>query len=391
MKTVGFFVELLVGPFLMRMTLMREFLFVLCSIIFASAALYGGEEVKRAAVPSWVKEAEFEIPSSQEGRNGSIRYLVADFQRHLEEETSYKQYAILIETEAGVEEYSQLSFSFQPEYQTLILHQIDIIRDGKVQDRLANAEIEVIRQEKGLDRQLYDGELTAHVILEDVRPGDVLSYSYSLVGENPVFAGHVHSFYRLVYGTEIGFLRRDIIWNPKKRTLQWQVLELDEEPVVEEVEGGLKILRWEREEVKELSPEEETPSWAIDYPWMEISDYGSWKDFGEWGMTLYQTDEALPENLEEVCDQIRKEHTSEEEIVVETLRWVQKNVRYLGSFLGEHTHQPHRLEDVERRRFGDCKDKGMMVVAMLRYLGFDAASAVVSTAGKKAVKRYLPG
>ena len=359
--------------------------------LLAVAGAQGAQEVQRRARPDWVIPAEFEVPETIEEGSGSVRYLVADIQRHLEEEVSYQHYVLAIANEAGVEDNSQLSFDFQPEYETLVLHQIEVWRDGAVQNRLADAEVEVIRQEKGSDRQLYDGELTAFVILKDIRPGDALSYSYSVEGVNPVFGGRVHSFYRFGFGSAVDFARRRFLWEPAKRSLDWRMHKCELEVQVSDGEGALRELLLVQEDLPRVVPEDETPSWHVDYPGLEISDYESWEKFGEWGAKLYQSAGELPEELREVCDSLRKEAGSKEEQVIGVLRWVQGNIRYLGSFLGEHTHEPYPLAQVHQRRFGDCKDKGMMVVAMLRYLGFDAAAAVVNTHRRRGVERYLPG
>jgi hypothetical protein len=70
---------------------------------------------------------------------------------------------------------------------------------------------------------------------------------------------------------------------------------------------------------------------------------------------------------------------------------VQGNVRYLGSFMGKHTHAPYTLEQISNRRFGDCKDKAMLATAMLRYLGLDAAPALVNTEEREGISENLPG
>ena len=59
--------------------------------------------------------------------------------------------------------------------------------------------------------------------------------------------------------------------------------------------------------------------------------------------------------------------------------------------MGEHTHEAYPLADIVERRFGDCKDQGTLLVAMLTHLGFDAVPALVNTSRQKSVADYLPG
>ena len=165
---------------------------------------------------------DYEIPSTTDSSLGSVRYLASDFQSNLEEHSDYRHYATQINTRAGVEDYSQLSVDFQPDYQTLTWNSLEVVRDGERQDRLAGAKFELIRQEKGLDRQLYDGEITAHTILSDIRPGDTIVYSYTIIGANPIFQGKVHAFRRMQYGSPVDYMRSRILWDSTQRTLRWR-------------------------------------------------------------------------------------------------------------------------------------------------------------------------
>ena len=92
-------------------------------------------------------------------------------------------------TENGVEEGARISITFDPSYETVTMHRLIVHRDGKAVDRLARQEIKVIQREERLDWHLYDGRLSAEVILEDIRVGDVLEYAYSIHGSNPIFGG----------------------------------------------------------------------------------------------------------------------------------------------------------------------------------------------------------
>lgn len=347
--------------------------------------------VEKGPTPDWVKIVEPAPPKEAGPDDGSVRYLLANLQEHLEEETLYSAMATEILTPAGAEDYSQISVDFQPTYQTLTWHALEVVRDGEIQDRLPAAEFEVIRREKGLDRQLYDGELTAHVILKDIKPGDQVRYAYSIHGENPIFSGHVHDFTRLAYGIGIGRIYRAVLWDESKRNLKWQIVGGDVQ--VEEIptEDGIRKLVYDKTDIEKWETEKNTPSWYEDYPYLEISDYESWEEFQKWALPIYWKDQELPAAFTEICDQIKAKGESPEKQAIEVLRWVQENIRYLGSFFGNHTHEPYPLSEIDGRRFGDCKDKGMTTIAMLRYLGLDAAPALVNTYYRHVVEDRLPG
>ncbi|VWD40330.1 DUF3857 domain-containing protein [Burkholderia contaminans] len=49
--------------------------------------------------------------------------------------------------------------------------------------------------------------------------------------------------------------------------------------------------------------------------------------------------------------------------------WVQANIRYVGLFLGETAAAPHRVTDILRNRYGDCKDHVALFGALLAAVG----------------------
>jgi transglutaminase-like putative cysteine protease len=368
----------------------KLYFFTLCLLTFPGVAV-AAEKISKEPVPDWVERIDPVAPNNSGRSDGSVRYILVDNQWHIEKQAAYSSFATTILTPAGAEEYSQLSVDFQPAYQHLVWHSLVVERGGVPQDRLSEVEFEVIRRESGLDMQLYDGRLTAHAILKDIRPGDSIRYSYSIIGSNPIFKGHVHSVYQLAYGVGVDRVHRSVIWNADKRNLQWQVegaeLTLEERTL----DDGLRKLVYDRVDLKKWEAEQYSPTWFADYPFLELSDYENWQEFGEWALPLYWKEVELPAELKTICDEIAAKNSKKDQQVVEVLGWVQRNIRYLGSFFGEHTHEPYPLAQIIDRRYGDCKDKGVTTVAMLRYLGFDAAPALVNTYRLGAIKNYLPG
>ncbi|MGJ8697208.1 MAG: DUF3857 domain-containing protein [Verrucomicrobiaceae bacterium] len=377
---------------------MRRCLCLLLASLFLASSLLAqefAELVTKGPREDWIEPIDFSTIPLPSNPSGSAEYLLNDARHHLEKESYYREYAYLIVSEAGVEDFSQLTFDFQPEYQSLRFHELQLIRNGEVLDRLADTEIQILQQEKDSDQLLYDGARSAHLILKDVRKGDILKYAYTLKGQNPVFKGHVHNFAKLGYTSQITRCSRTILWNPSVRNLRWHLLgptePIDQEPQLVTVNDSLHKLTWDASPLPKYSYEDNTPGWILETPWLEYCDYADWTAFGIWANGLFEVDPQLPPELITICDKLKAEAKSDEDLIVQTLRWVQRNVRYLGSFMGSHTHQPYPIATIFERRFGDCKDQGVLTTAMLRYLSFDAAPALVNTARWDRLTDYFPG
>lgn len=59
-----------------------------------------------------------------------------------------------------------------------------------------------------------------------------------------------------------------------------------------------------------------------------------------------------------------------------------QNIRYIAVLLGPHTHKPHQAFGDFEKRYGDCKDKTVLLLTMLRIAGIDGMPALVPANGK---------
>jgi lipoprotein NlpI len=134
--------------------------------------------------------------------------------------------------------------------------------------------------------------------------------------------------------------------------------------------------------------EPQTPSDHFPARVLQFSEYRDWGDVAAWAARLFQTSARLPAELQPVMDRLRALPTPEQR-ASEALQWVQTEVRYFSVSLGESSHRPYPPAVVMQRRYGDCKDKTLLLVSMLRELGIDAAPALLSADALKRPSRVL--
>jgi len=70
--------------------------------------------------------------------------------------------------------------------------------------------------------------------------------------------------------------------------------------------------------------------------------------------------------------------------------FVASEIRYVAIELGQGAYQPYAASDVFRYRYGDCKDKTTLLVAMLRNIGVEAYQALISPAPGKETDLDMP-
>ena len=153
-----------------------------------------------APVPAWVQITDTSTPDKvpvEEIGSGNY-YLLVDNQLKVGEtrpQVRFTRLRQLVVNQRGLDKVSQIEVGFDPLYEYLTFHSMQIIRHSEVIDKLLDRDISLLKQEGRIEQGLYDGRLTAHVILDDVRVGDIIEYSYSIRGANPVYQ-NIFSFER---------------------------------------------------------------------------------------------------------------------------------------------------------------------------------------------------
>jgi hypothetical protein len=341
-------------------------------------------------VPSWVEEVK--VPEKDSGDFGksssSMHYLLVDEQAEAGLAASYFHYAYEVLSESGLDGASEISVAFDPSYESLTFHQIRRFRQGEWKEILPQAKIQVMQREKEMEYQLLDGSLTAVCHLEDVRVGDILEYSFSRQGAHPLMQGHFIDSNSLAWGIPVQEMTLRVV-APKNHLIQ-QRLYLEDGAVIREEAGENIIYRIRRSKLPAVLSENDAPSWHDQYAWVQWSDFQTWKDVVDWALPLYPVEEKLSAELQAEVDRISSKTQDGETRVREALQFVQSQIRYLGLEMGAGSHRPNPPELVLSRRFGDCKDKTLLLVTLLKALGVEAHPALVHTSERNAIQGRLP-
>jgi transglutaminase-like putative cysteine protease len=359
---------------------------------FPSAALSGSPSFAIRPPPAWILPppviAENTIHPGEEGVG--LKHLIYDYQIRVGSDSvdRYICRSTKVLSPAHLEVVSKLELEFEPSYQTLLIHYIRISRGSQRIDALRPKEIKVIQKESELDQQLFNGTLSAVVFVNDVRVGDIVEYAYSVNGLNPIFRGNYSSTFPLAMNEPAAMLRFRLLW-PAGRAIHIKNHNSELQPEIRTHSEGTEYL-WLRHDVPAITGEDKVPDWFEPNPSVQISEFGNWHQVVAWAMPLYAVDQRLSPELSRQIASWRDTLGQPGPRLIAALRFVQDEVRYLGIEMGPHSHLPHAPSVVFSRRFGDCKDKSFLLVAMLRALNIDAWPALVNTEIRHALDDYQP-
>lgn len=299
----------------------------------------------------------------------------------------YAHIAIKPLTSSALKDVSQTIITFNPAYQKLILHSIQILRDGKVIDLTHSVKLDLLRRENSLEKNLYEGNVTAVGVLPDTRVNDVIDLKYTVVGANPIFGKRYAEIFSMTRGYQVARYRLNLI-TPESRPVTVQP-----PPGVEvktRRENGRILYAVEKEQLKRIPLEDRTPNWYQPFQIIQISEYQDWAGVAAWANDLFKVDQALSPEIQAQIRRWKDANLPKDQLVVEVLRWVQSEIRYFGIELGVNSHLPAPPNLTLERKFGDCKDKSLLLSTLLKALGIEAEPVLASLGLRRNVENMTP-
>lgn len=340
---------------------------------------------------AWVEPlAAPQSPSTADGESTGTHYLLFDRQIRAgtDEQQEYFHTVWRVETTAGLQDASEIEIPFDPSFERLAIHHARVARRGRTVWSASARDVRVTHAQDDLEARLYDDELTATIFVQGLRVGDTVDYAYTVAGANPVLANRFDAVLWFEYSLGVDRVRRRIVWQ-RDSTLHVNRHGRAPQPTVTKGPEGT-IYDWEMEGARAAPPEDRTPAWFQPQARVEISDFDGWADVARRSRELFAAMDAPSPAIDAVVSGWHVEGASADSRIDRAVRFVQDDVRYLGLEMGPHSHQPHAPAWTLERRFGDCKDKSALLVAILRRLGVKAWPALVSTRAGSTLDERLP-
>ena len=363
------------------------------ALAVAAAMPAASRELAVEPPPSWVNAIRVPLDSvaAPGSSSGGVEDLLADRQTRLEahDRIAYSHYAMRAITGDGVADAAHVQVSFDPTYETLTLHSIKVHRGSQVFSRLVAARVKLLQREKDLEARIYDGRKTADVMVEDVRIGDVVEYDYTIRGVNPALGQRQAGSYDLQWRVPLQSLYarlmvaegRDLRIAARNTTVQPQV----------QRRGGWVDYVWQAHDVAAFAQDDDEPGWYDPSAIVQWSEFPDWASVAAWALPFYRVDADQGPELRAQVESIAHASADPGKRLVATLRFVQREVRYLGIEVGVGSYAPRPPRQVIDHRFGDCKDKVLLTVWMLRALDIEAQPALVNTRLTRGLDQYQPG
>jgi tetratricopeptide (TPR) repeat protein/transglutaminase-like putative cysteine protease len=356
---------------------------------------HAGDKPLYQPLPDWVLAAPFEQAASTDAGQPAQR--IADSQTRIDHGTvwSYFDTALRIDNPETLTRAGTVSATWAPDHGDLIIHAITILRGDQRIDALASgARFQVLRREAELESLQLNGMLTATLLVEGLRVGDVLDVRMSVTRRDPVLAGHGNAVAPLVAQPDrLGFGRARVLWRDDD-AIRWKSYLAGITPT-ESGHGGWHELLVTLPVAKQPDRAPGAPGRYHRPPMIELSDFADWAGVSRIMAPLYRTDvpgAAIKPGgeLDQEVARIAAASTDPRRRTALALQLVQDKVRYFAVSMADGNLVPQTPEQTWSLRYGDCKAKTMLLLAILARLQIPAEAALANLENGDLVKVRLP-
>jgi tetratricopeptide (TPR) repeat protein len=356
----------------------------------AAAPAWATETPRYEPAPAWVLPG----PPIKQGASGLPLFAVFDQQTRVADGTvwSYREIGSRAISAEALARMGALTLNWQPFHGDLIVHRVDIVRDGLHIDVLkSGAKFSVIQREQGLEKLEMDGVLTATMQVEGLRVGDVLDVAYSVSTKDSALKGGIQaSALALSEPFKVDFARARIMW-PSGSPIHWKAY-LTGLKATESETSGWHELSFVLPAPKQPDIPADAPKRFQPIPLIEASSFADWPAVSAVFAPLYQTKGLIASGtpLAQEVAQIRVRETDPKRQAAMALSLVQDRVRYFAEGMNGGNYIPQSPDRTWSAGYGDCKAKTLLLLAMLHELGIEAEPVLASIGQGDLVAIRLP-
>lgn len=352
-------------------------------------ALFSSFSQTFTAVPTWVKAENVQESSEIDTRNikAGYYYVLADEQFNTVLKQNFYHYATKAVSNIGLDYTSQIEISYEPSFQKVQIHYIRIYRGGGIIDRTHTSGLKLLKEEADREKGILNDNCTLYANLSEIQEQDIVEYAYSIIGYNKIFNNYFGYSFGFGYTVPVGRITRGVIID---KNTELSILNKNIEIKPEIFKGKDITYYWVINNCATLKLEDNTPSSYDPYPLVQISNCKDWNEVKKWSKSLFSIKEYDKSKLKLLTDSIKNKYSNLEEQISSLIDFTQNQIRYLSSTGGVYSHQPHLPDYVAQRRYGDCKDKTLFLLELLKLINVKSYPVLLNTEKKKNIKYDIP-
>lgn len=283
-----------------------------------------------------------------------------------------------------------ISLTWSPDAGEVRVHYVRIIRDKAVSDVLKSTRFQVLQREGFLEQAALNGELTATLQAPGLQVGDELEVAATIRHKDPTLGDHLFGLALLPATGQPGAFRLRIVL-PTDPKLHWRASP-DVAGLSETTATGQTVLVYELRDPHTAVITDGAPARINVRRMIEVSDFDNWAAVSRRIWPLFEKASVLaPQSpVRKEIERIAAADSDPRKRLAAALQLVQDRIRYVYIGLNGGNFMPATADETWQRRFGDCKAKTALLLAILRELGIRGEAVMVNSLGGDGLNERLP-
>ncbi len=222
----------------------------------------------------------------------------------------------------------------------------------------------------------------AYIKWPQLRTGDIVEYAVRGWTSQPVGRRGDPPFYFIDYvgatSTRPVLFNEVVVVSPEGQQLGVDVINGKADRTVDKIEGGKRILAYTWDNPPIIADEPMSPSVSENVPIVVGSTFRSWDDFRSWYRGAIEGFSEPDDQVKRLAAELTKDKKTEKEKLEALFNYVADDIRYVNYQSGEYW-LPNRPQICLSRKQGDCDDKAILLIALLKVIGVNATPVLVQT------------
>lgn len=293
-------------------------------------------------------------------------------------------------TEAGAKDLQQIPLYYRKGFHEGAFQMAEVVRaDGTIVPLDVRKLVQDVAQNSSNDENIYDDK-SRNLILNvpQFEKNDTLHFVMARQVLRPRVPNAYVDF--TTFESSDGPLpySSTTIVAPKELPLRSVAL-LDEVPGTmtcnrETLADGRVLHRWVARNVPQMFPEANMPEETTQVQRLIVSTFGSWEELSQWYWNLCEPHLKMTPAIVAKIKELTEGKTAEEQIAA-LFGFVAQEIRYMGIIAEDNSpgYEPHDAALTFENRYGVCRDKGALLVAMLREAGYNAFPVLINAGSKR--------
>jgi hypothetical protein len=216
--------------------------------------------------------------------------------------------------------------------------------------------------------------------LSVVFPGLEVGDSVEMMVEThskPLVQGHYNDF--TVFQSMEPVLKKAVtIEGPATKPLRWVVRDGQLE-FSQQKKGDMVIYSWKAANLPKIEQELAMASIADFATRVLASTFKDWKELSRYGDSLNAGKIDSNDALKAKVAELTKDCATKEDKILAIFRYVSQKIRYMGSSMDLGAFiEPHPATYTFEKQYGVCRDKSILMMAMLKEIGVQAYDAMIN-------------